>query len=64
MAMPPFGHIVVPAQWQLAHDVAEQVPQLDFPVPEVLKSPAALLKLQHDMSLSTSPPHCGQITCS
>jgi len=37
----------------VAQDVAEQLLQPDFPVPDVWKSPAALLKLQADINRST-----------
>jgi hypothetical protein len=47
-----------------AHDVALHPEQLDDPEPEVLKSPAALLKLQADMSLVTSDSHWGHDTVS
>jgi len=48
----------------VAQDVAEQLPQPEFPVPDVLKSPAALLKLQADINRSTWLPHFGHTTSS
>jgi hypothetical protein len=51
-------------QRQEAQEVAEQELHPDFPVPDVLKSPAALLKLQADISRVTWPPHLGHATSS
>jgi len=39
-------------------------PLQDEPPPDDLKSPAALLKLQADMTRLTLPPHCGHTTSS
>jgi hypothetical protein len=48
----------------VAQDVAEHVLHPDLPVPDVLKSPAALLKQQADIKRSTWLPHLGQTTSS